>query len=172
MTNKSYIHGNKMQELFVDYMESIGYGFLAGDRNGRTQNVDYIEEVTRSQYLKPINKVSGPMLRFRCHDGVYRNFVMPDELLISQNSGKTQFFDVKNRRIDNLYDKYSTLSDYRNVSKYSGIPVFLAVMVWNPDLEQYDIYCRNIKNILDGYTDENTRQNENIFLDLSKFMKI
>jgi len=172
MTNKSYIHGNKMQELFVDYMESIGYDFLAGDRNGKTINIDMIEEITRSQYIRPVNKVNGPMLRFRCKDGIFRNFVMPDELLISKKGKNIQFFDVKNRRIDNLSDKYGTLDDYRNVSQLSGIPVFLAVMVWNDEDQKYDIYCRNIINILEGYNDNNTRQHEKIFFDLSKFKKI
>ena len=167
--SQCFSHGNKMQEVFVEYMEdNYGYKFLAGDRNGKTQNIDYIEETLRCQYISPQREINGPMVRMKCSDGIYRNFVMPDELMISNN--KHQLFDVKNRKIGNLFEKYGVLDDYRMVGENSGIPVFISLIIWNNELEKYDVYIRNVRNILAEYTG-NRNQNSKVEFDLSKFKK-
>lgn len=170
--NQCFTHGDEMQEVFVHYMESLGYEFLGGDRNGFTRNIDYIEEITHSIYQPPIEGVSGPMLRILCKDGISRNFVMPDELMMKDNNGKHQLFDVKNRKLDNLREHYGILDDYRQIGYSTGIPVFVSLVIWNKNNRCYEIYCRNVNNVLSGYDDRNCHQNTWIYFDLENFKKI
>lgn len=163
-------HANKIQEFFVNFMEKeLGHKFVAGDRNGETKNIGLIERLFGCRYLTPKEEVTGPMLRFKCKDGIYRNFVMPDELFYS--NGRHQFFDVKSRTVNTLHEKFETLSDYKGIAEASGISVYIAVVIWNYEEEQYDIYCRNVKNILEGYADDE-KWNKQIPFKLSEFKKI
>lgn len=165
-----FAHGNKMQEYFVKYMEEkYGYEFLAGDRNGITLNIDYIEEVLRCEYVHPVPKKNGPMLRFISPTGDVDEFIMPDELLFSND--KKQFFDVKNRRINNLFEKYGTLFDYYSVSERTGVPVFIGLIVFNFKTNNYDVYVRNVKNILDEYVGKKEKYSK-VYFNISKFKKI
>jgi len=110
--------GNKAQELFVNYMTTVlGHTFLAGDRNGRVVNSDMIEEITRASYIEPnsLGFKHGPRLVFaqsKKRDG----YTMPDELFLMRfGDSENNFYDVKNRRLDNLTEKFEKIIHYARI---------------------------------------------------------
>jgi hypothetical protein len=162
--------GNFAQEIFIVFMESLGHTFLAGDRNNNVVGIDIIEEITRSKYIHPntLSKQHGPKLVFST--GRKSGYLMPDELFVISGNSKNNFFEVKNRSVNNLKEKMYKLRDYGKIDELSGINTFLSVVVWNSDEKGFDIYVRRIINIL--AENKKLKNADDCYFDLSKFKKI
>jgi hypothetical protein len=164
--NSCFNHGNKIQEEAVEFLEDLGYDFIAGDRNGRTVNIDMIEEICRCYYVYPEDGVNGPMLNIQG-----RNYTMPDELVLLKGKNKFQWFEIKNRTMDNLYERYELLFHYLQVQKGTGIPVFILLVIYNHNRKQYDYYVLGIRKILENIPD-NTFLDKKIKFNLNDFKRL
>jgi hypothetical protein len=164
--------GNKAQELFIQFMEGLGHEFLAGDRNGSVLNIDLIEEICSCKYIYPNSIVSrgkhGPRLLFS--SGNKNGYTMPDELFVLSNKSKIQFYDVKNRRQETLYEKMEKIVDYSEIDSKTGINTFVVILIWNSFEKGYDIYARRAFNI--WKENKHLEMNDKCPLDLSKFKKL
>ena len=149
-------NGDRAQELFVDFMEKIGHNFLAGDRNGKTVNIDVIEEICRASYIEPKSTFPdrhGPRLFFR--KGNRKGYTMPDELfLFNAEDYGYRFFDVKNRSKNTLREEFRKIADYAQIEFYSGIKTYVAIVIWENN--GYNIYVRRTSDIYN----ENVNINE------------
>ena len=162
--------GDAAQEMFINFMEKYGNRkFVAGDRNGKVVNSDVIEEIIRCEYIPPATepKRGGPRIMF-FKKGKPNGYILPDELFLFMPNNKFELFDVKNRSISNLKEYKYKIQDYADIDNLSGIPVYVALIVWNNLEKGYDIYVRRAKGIL-----EDTHDNSNMCIfDLTKFKKL
>lgn len=160
--------GNLAQELVCDYLiNKQGFRFLAGDRNGVTKNIEYIEEVFNCNYVPIVQKKHGPRLSFY-RDGNYTApYIMPDELLCMERDNSHVWFEIKNRRMDNLKEYFWKLKQYEQVSVYCDCDVYLTCVVWNKT--GYDIWAKEIKSFMLNRYDKNKSE---VSFDLSTFVKL
>ena len=170
---KLFEKANKAQELFVKFMEDCGYNFLAGDRNGKTLNIDVIEEICNCSYVAPntLTGRHGPKLSF-FRNGRKQNYTMPDELFLIQkeNSSINSFFDVKNRTETSQKEKFLKIKEYAMIEEYSGIDVSIVVVIWNRNEKGFDFYSKNAKTIVKE--NWNLEDRDWVYFDLNRFHKM
>ena len=166
--------GNESQELFVKYMTKVlGHKFLAGDRNGKTINIELIEEITNSKYIPPnsLGYNHGSRLAFAKSKNP-EGYTMPDELFLMKfGDSENNFYDVKRRKKDDLSVKFDKITHYSRIEYFSGVKTFLAVMIWNYDEQGFDIYVKQASEL---WNENHSRlsMRDTLYLDLSKFKKI
>ncbi len=165
--------GNESQEVFVDYMTNIlGHKFLAGDRNGKTINIDVIEEITNSNYIEPnsLGFKHGPRLAF-ARSKNKQGYTMPDELFLMKfGDSENNFYDVKRRKKDTLSEKFEKIIHYSRIEYFSSVKTYLAVVIWNYDEDGFDIYTKQASKI--WKENSGLSPKDDVYFDLDTFTKI
>lgn len=169
--------GTNAENMFLKYMESDGFSFIAGDINRETINPEYFEECFSNCRLIPSTEKRGARLAFYNKKAKREVvFIMPDGLYLHNKKGILSFFDVKSRRINNLKEKKYKLIEYFGVSKYSYVNCYIAIVVYEPKSEGYNIYIDNVSKYvseedLERFEITGWFEDEDVEFDISKMWK-
>lgn len=170
--------GTAAENMFLRYMESDGFSFIAGDINWETINSEYFEEFFSNCRFVPSTEKRGARLAFyNKRLGREVIFVMPDGLYLYNPKGIPSFFDVKNRRANNLKEKKYKLVEYYGVSKYTGVSCYLAMIVYSHTEKGYNIYISNVNKYvteeeLERFEISGWAEDEDIEFNISKMWKL
>lgn len=175
--NKLVEKGTEAENMFLRYMESDGFSFIAGDINRQTINSEYFEECFSACRFIPSTEKRGSRLAFY-NERLGREvvFIMPDGLYLYNVKGVFSFFDVKSRRINNLKEKKHKLVEYFGVSKYTYVNCYVAIVVYEKDCGGYNIYIDNVSKYvseedLEQYEVTGWIEDEDVVFDISKMWK-
>ncbi len=142
--------GQDGQDFLINVLEKhFGYKFIAGERFGAIENVEFIEEIENCTFIPP-DRYSGAKLRFLFKNGSFDEVVMPDVFMERNGTDRFYWVEVKRHREDSdvISINKSSFDDYEKLSKYYTRNNF-EVMCINPSFDgTIDIYRCNIEELI------------------------
>jgi hypothetical protein len=173
MFNNRLSFGQEGQDLLINFLERhMGYKFIAGERHGLIENMDFVEEIEGCQFIPPDN-FCGAKLKFSFRDGSSDMVTMPDVFMEKTKEEKFYWVEVKRHQENSeeiIIDK-DNFEDYKRLLKYTRHGFY--VMCINPTQNGCsDVYYCNIFDLIESEPEHKKIRKNSVYVwNMKKVMK-
>jgi hypothetical protein len=163
--SKRLSHGQNGQDIVINFLEKhFGYRFIAGERYGVVENIEFIEEVEHCEYIPP-DGMNGSRLFFTFKNGETDTVTIPDVFMENINREKFYWVEVKRHTYD--YDEImidkSCFDDYERLYEYTRNG--FVVVCLNPIDDWYaNLYVCNISTLINNKPEVSTRNKNEVYV--------
>ena len=160
--------GSKAEDFLSDFLEEMfSWKFIAGNKNGKVVNSEYIEKVFNCKYLqegKYEDGYHGARLQFSNGDIA----IMPDLLFLSSHD--ETFWVESKASFNHLYKsidiEVNKVNSYLTIQKHCGRTVWLVLTIVNKKEKTCRIYSVSMKRLNKYITINNVKETKNSFSSL------